>query len=96
MIRNYATDESAINNELRSMIHKYSSKTRAYEAYCTTWKTAKTWETYWKEMNKLEDIIDGLIRIAIDVYNVTIAKRCLEIYEIAQERRARATEFCKL
>ena len=79
---------------LEEMLRAYSSRTYKYAEYYKSWKTEKTFEQYWTEMNLLEDAIDDLYKMLTGRFELTEreTKRFTRIYTIAMNRRFTVTD----
>lgn len=71
---------------LQAYIRQYRLTVKKYRNYSPTWKTEATWEKYWKTMNLLEDMIDGLYRVC-EEYNIKTKEHWKVGYEEMQELR---------
>lgn len=95
----YLTADQQIAKEnlmyrLNEMLRKYSSTTYKYNEYHKTWKTERTFEQYWAEMNLLEDAIDDLYLMLTSRFELTDREksRFNRVYTIAMNRRFAVTD----
>lgn len=69
---------------------KYTQEVRRYRDNSATWKSERTWVSYWHRMNALEEAIDLLLN-KCEEEGIFVSDKTLAKYENLQEIRYNVT-----